>query len=95
MSDWDRGFFILSGPDRLCRTVRPQTPAQRLHLDFASDAQGWPMVGFILMIDDFSLENGATLFLPGSQGLPAPPANCELVPACGPAGSMIVFNGSI
>src|SRR5262249_44190445 len=25
------------------RTVRPLTPAQRLHVDFPSDVQGWPM----------------------------------------------------
>ncbi|MDQ2710730.1 MAG: hypothetical protein M3Y72_21885 [Acidobacteriota bacterium] len=30
------------------RTLRPRTPAQRVHVDFPSDAQGWPMVGFIL-----------------------------------------------
>lgn len=76
------------------RTLRPKTPAQRLHVDFPSDAQGWPMAGFILMIDEFTPENGATCFLPGSQGIETPPGACEVVPACGPAGSVIVFNGS-
>jgi hypothetical protein len=42
----------------LARTLRPQTAAQELHVDFASDAQGWPMVGFIFMIDEFRRENG-------------------------------------
>jgi len=77
------------------RTLRPRTPAQRLHVDFPSDAQGWPMVGFILMIDDFTPENGATCFIQGSQGMAAPPASSNLVPACGPVGSVIVFNGSV
>jgi hypothetical protein len=77
------------------RTLRPRTPAQRLHVDFPRDAQGWPMVGFIFMIDDFTPENGATCFLPGSQGMEAPPASCSPAPACGPAGSVIVFNGSV
>src|SRR5262245_22899969 len=35
----------------LARTVRPGSPAQALHVDFPSDADGWPMVGFILMVD--------------------------------------------
>jgi hypothetical protein len=77
------------------RTLRPCTPAQRLHVDFPSDAQGWPMVGFIFMIDDFAPENGATCFLPGSQDMEAPPVSSSLTPACGPAGSVIVFNGSV
>ena len=53
------------------------------------------MVGFILMIDGFTAENGATCFLPGSQGREAPPAACTPVAACGAAGSVIVFNGSV
>jgi hypothetical protein len=77
------------------RTLRPRTPAQRLHVDFPRDVRGWPMVGFILMIDDFTPENGATCFGPGSQGMDALPASCSLVQACGPSGSMIVFNGSV
>jgi len=77
------------------RTLRPHMPAQQLHVDFASDAEGWPMVGFILMLDDFTPENGATCFLPGSQGRESLPASYSLIPACGPAGSMIVFNGSV
>ena len=76
------------------RTLRPRTSAQRLHVDFKSDVQGWPMVGFIFMIDDFTPENGATCFIQGSQGMEAPPASYSLVRACGPAGSVIVFNGS-
>src|SRR5271166_6377397 len=76
------------------RTSRPPTPAQRLHVDFPSDVQGWPMVGFILMIDDFTSENGATCFMPGSQGMEALPSSSSLVRACGPSGSVIVFNGS-
>jgi hypothetical protein len=77
------------------RTLRPRTSAQQLHVDFPSDVQGWPMVGFILMIDDFTTENGATCFMPGSQGIGTPPASSSLVPARGPAGSVIVFNGSV
>ena len=78
----------------LARTLRPRTAAQELHVDFASNAQGWPMVGFILMIDGFRRENGATCFIPGSQGVQNAPT-AGLVPALGPAGSLIIFNGSV
>jgi ectoine hydroxylase-related dioxygenase (phytanoyl-CoA dioxygenase family) len=77
------------------RTLRPRTPAQKVHVDFANDAQGWPMVGFIFMVDEFRLDNGATCFAPGSQGREISPPISDFVPACGPAGSMVVFNGSM
>jgi hypothetical protein len=68
------------------RTLRARTSAQTLHVDFASDAQGWPMVGFIYMVDEFRPDNGATLFIAGSQGAENLPGTFNLVPACGPAG---------
>ena len=78
----------------LARTLGPQTAPQELHVDFASDAQGWPMLGFILMIDEFRRENGATFLIPGSQGVQNAPA-ADIVPASGAAGSLIIFNGSV
>ena len=78
----------------LARTLNPQKPPQKLHVDFQSDEKGWPMVGFIFMVDEFRPENGATCFLPRSQGAKGPPESTGLVQACGPAGSMIVYNGS-
>jgi ectoine hydroxylase-related dioxygenase (phytanoyl-CoA dioxygenase family) len=77
------------------RTLRPRMPAQKFHVDFPNDAEGWPMVGFILMVDEFRPDNGATCFAPGSQGLETCPAPYDFVPVCGPAGSMVVFNGSV
>jgi ectoine hydroxylase-related dioxygenase (phytanoyl-CoA dioxygenase family) len=89
----------------LARTVRPRSPAQALHADFErDDAGGWPMVGFILMVDEFRGDNGATRFVPGSHEWPAVPdghmndpcADYEgQVVVCGPAGSVIVYNGSV
>jgi ectoine hydroxylase-related dioxygenase (phytanoyl-CoA dioxygenase family) len=80
----------------LARTLNPNKPAQKLHVDFPADEDGWPMLGFIFMVDEFRRENGATCFLPGSQGAPYPPETSDrLVQACGPAGSMIVYNGSV
>jgi hypothetical protein len=79
----------------LARTLRPRSPAQGLHVDFERDAEGWPMVGFIFMVDDFRSDNGATGFVPGSHLRPAIPAYEDHVLACGPAGSMVIYNGSV
>jgi hypothetical protein len=99
---------IIGGPFKLstmlARTLEPGAPAQPLHVDVKREADGWPLVGFIIMVDHFDAENGATRFVPGSHLLPREPnelmkgatAACEgEVLACGPAGSMIIFNGSV
>jgi ectoine hydroxylase-related dioxygenase (phytanoyl-CoA dioxygenase family) len=99
---------IISGPFRLstmhARTLRPDLPAQDLHVDFARDSHGWTMVGFIFMIDEFRNDNGATRFMPGSHLWSAVPPDLlsdlkadhpGQVLACGPAGSMIIYNGSV
>ena len=100
--------YILEEPFKLsamhARTLRPNTGAQNLHVDYQRDRRGWTMIGFIYMVDPFRDDNGATRFVPGSH-------LCSTVPpellagstsdysgqilACGPAGSMILFNGSV
>jgi ectoine hydroxylase-related dioxygenase (phytanoyl-CoA dioxygenase family) len=52
------------------------------------------MVGFIYMVDAFRPENGATCFVVGSQGMSVEPT-APRVPVSGPAGSLIIFNGSV
>jgi len=88
----------------LARTVRPYSPAQDLHVDFRREGDGWPMVGFILMVDEFRTDNGATRFVPGSHKWPTIPTDFPQEPsadhegqvlAWGPAGSLIVYNGSV
>ena len=99
---------IINEPFRLstmhARTLRPDLPAQKLHVDFERDSHGWPMVGFIFMVDDFRNDNGATRFVPSSHlWSEVPPdllGNLKAdypgqTLACGPPGSMIVFNGSV
>src|SRR5205807_826600 len=65
------------------------------------DSTDWRLLGFIPMIDAFTPENGATRFIPGSHHWGDPPRDgpmqehtAQLVSACGPAGSLLVFNGS-
>jgi ectoine hydroxylase-related dioxygenase (phytanoyl-CoA dioxygenase family) len=85
------------------RTLRPHTPAQDLHVDVRRDSADWPLLGFILMVDDFRQDNGATRFVPGSHLRSSAPEDtvCDLradsadqVLVCAPAGSMVIFNGS-
>jgi len=85
------------------RTLRAGMPAQELHVDVRRDSADWPLAGFILMVDEFRDDNGATRFLPGSHywsGTPEGTPSDLLaeqdgqVLATGSAGSLLVFNGS-
>ena len=88
----------------LARTVHPNSPEQPLHVDFMPDAEGWPMLGFIVMLDDFRKVNGTTRFVPGSHKWSLNTSDVmnnrdahqnDEVLACGSAGSVIVYNGSV
>ncbi len=96
------GPFKLSG--MRARTLHAGAPAEELHVDVKHQADGWPLVGCILMVDAFSTENGATRFVPGSHLQTREPGEVmnnpkdthpEQVLACGPAGSIIIFNASV
>jgi Phytanoyl-CoA dioxygenase (PhyH) len=94
--------FKLSG--MRARTLNPGAPAEPLHVDVKHRANGWPLVGCIFMVDAFDAENGATRFVPGSHLQSREPGEVmnnpqddhdEQVLACGPAGSIIIFNASV
>jgi hypothetical protein len=94
--------FKLSGT--CARTLEPGTPTQALHVDVKYRADGWPIVGFILMVDAFDADNGATRFVPGSHVQSREPGELvkdltdpheDQILACGPPGSMVIFNGSV
>lgn len=88
----------------LARTLRAGTPAQELHADLARDSEDAPLLGFILMIDSFRDDNGATRFVPKSHTWADLPCDrlsdtrtkySGEVLACGERGTMIIFNGAI
>ena len=100
-------FRVIGGPFKLsslhARTLRADVAAQELHVDVARYSTDWPLLGFILMVDAFRSDNGATRFVPGSHRSAATPDEALLdrqaphpdeVLACGPAGSLLIFNGS-
>jgi len=86
------------------RTVHPYAPSQELHVDVRRDTADWPLLGFILMVDEFRQDNGPTRFLPGSHKRMSSPEEASLdLPAehkahalaTGSAGSLLLFNGSV
>lgn len=87
----------------LARTLRPHEPAQELHVDVRRNSADWPLLGFILMVDDFRPDNGATRLVSGSHTWTGHPQDTisdlraehdSQVLACGNAGSLLIFNGS-
>jgi hypothetical protein len=85
------------------RTVLPGATEQALHVDVRIEQDAWPLVGFIVMVDGFRQDNGATRFVPGSHKWARVwkdattnlrPGHDHLISACGTAGSVIVFDGS-
>jgi len=95
----EAAYRVIGGPFKLsalhARTLRPGAAAQELHVDVERESDAWPLAGFILMVDAFRSDNGATRFVPGSHRRAGTPTAADSsVLACGPAGSLIVFNGS-
>lgn len=83
------------------RTLLPGPAALDIHVDVERGSPDWPLLGFIFMIDAFTPDNGATRFIAGSHRWSDSPRDVELTEyapqlesACGPAGSLLVFNGS-
>jgi ectoine hydroxylase-related dioxygenase (phytanoyl-CoA dioxygenase family) len=99
---------IIGGPFKLsgmrARTLNAGAASERLHVDVRLRADGWLLVGCIVMVDAFDCENGATRFVPGSHLQSREPDEVmnnaeddhdDQVFACGPAGSIIIFNASV
>ena len=88
------------------RTVLPGCPSQPLHADMGAvaDAKGFWVCNTVWMLDDFTPDNGAIRFVPGSHGwgrlpqdslidLSAPHADEVLI--TGMAGTVVVMNAHL
>ncbi len=88
----------IGGPMKLssffARTLLPDVAAEPPHQDVEPGADGYPLVGFIFMVDEFRFENGATRFIASSQNGPRPSADAVACDASGRAGSMLIFDGT-
>ncbi len=86
------------------RTLHRHTRSGEMHTDVERNSVDWPLLSFILMIDEFRPDNGVTRLVPEShRWLCAPQDRLSdlrsdydgQVLACGPAGSLLIFNGSV
>jgi ectoine hydroxylase-related dioxygenase (phytanoyl-CoA dioxygenase family) len=94
-----RPGYLLSA--NLAINLLPGETAQNVHFDdsFYPLPRPRPPIGVsaIWAIDDFTAANGATEVIPGSHrwGDDPPPADVALVPVEMPAGSVVVFAGTL
>ncbi len=94
-----RPGYLLSA--NLAINLLPGETAQDIHFDdtFYPVPRPRPPIGIsaIWAIDDFTVANGATEVIPGSHrwGDDPPPADAALVPVEMPAGSVVVFAGTL
>jgi ectoine hydroxylase-related dioxygenase (phytanoyl-CoA dioxygenase family) len=83
------------------RIVRSGTPEQKLHSDIPEALMklGNPvMMNTVWLLDDFTVDNGGTCFVPGTHRsvYPGPPSNMQIKyihQITAPAGSVLIFNG--
>jgi len=95
------GFnFLLSSTH--ANVAGPGGASMYVHADQTFAPTPWPPYPFVAnsmwMLDDFTPENGATRLVPGSHKLARQPdyvageGNVETVPACAPAGTVMIFD---
>ena len=94
------GRFILNSFGGAINTQNRTSYAHRVHRDIRSFSGEMPLLlNTLVMLDDFTAENGATFLLPGSHKHAAKPSDEEFYnhakQAIGPAGSILIFNSNV
>jgi len=86
------------------RTLHQYSRGGEMHTDVQRNTVDGPLLNFIFMVDEFRPDNGATRFVPESHHWLCEPQDriSDLsadydgqVLACGPAGSLLIFNGLV
>lgn len=90
-------FYMLSSTARSPNTGEPQ---QQLHVDSSYPGPPFALSAVaLIMLDDFTEENGATRVIPGSHRRTSYPQNGvtydDEIRAVAPAGSALLFNASL
>lgn len=94
------GRYILNSFGGAINTRGRSSYAQRIHRDIRSFSGDMPLLlNTLVMLDEFTPENGATYMLSGSHRMPEKPADEDFYDhadrALGPAGSVLVFNSNL
>lgn len=97
------GPFILNSYGALNNVPHSENAykhGQRFHRDVRTYSGGFRlMLNMLVMVDEFTLENGATRLVPGSHRVESRPGDAELearaVRAVGRAGSIVLFDSNL
>lgn len=94
------GRYILNSFGGAINTRGHTSYAQRIHRDIRSYSGDMPLLlNTLVMLDDFTAENGATYMLSGSHRAAPKPSDDDFYAhaerATGPAGSILVFNSNV
>ena len=100
---FDGNAFILNSYgalDNLPFSSKSYAHGQRFHRDVRTYSGDFRlMVNMLVMVDDFTLENGATKMVPGSHRVAERPDDEEIerrtVRLVGPAGSIVLFDSNL
>lgn len=95
-----QGKFILNSFGGAINTKGHTSYAQRVHRDIRSYSGDMPlMLNTLVMLDDFTPENGATWLMDGSHRTAEKPTDevfyRSAVQSTGPAGSILIFNSNV
>lgn len=94
------GRYILNSFGGAINTRGRTSYAQRIHRDIRSYSGDMPLLlNTLVMLDDFTADNGATYMLGGSHKAAEKPSDegfyARAERATGPAGSVLVFNSNV
>jgi hypothetical protein len=93
------GPFILNSFGGALNQAHSRSYAHEIHRDVRSFSKERPLLNTLVMLDDFTEDNGATYLLPGSHRFPTKPREeffyQNAVRATGPAGTVLLFDSNV